>query len=108
MILISRGIINSGQRGFYPLRYAAMEKDQLFVAVGSRIRTLRQAHGFSQEEFAAVAGLDRAYYGSIERGERNVSVRNLVRIAATLGVEVGELFPPIQALSSLINPLQSS
>ena len=93
MILISRGIINRGQTSIQPLRYVAMEKDQLFIAVGTHIRALRQAKGFSQEEFAAVAGLDRAYYGGIERGERNVSVRNLVRIAVTLGVEVGELFP---------------
>ncbi len=77
-----------------------MEKDQLLVAIGARIRALRMAKGFSQEGFAAAAGLDRAYYGGIERGERNVSIRNLVRIAATMGVEIGELFPPIQELSS--------
>ena len=78
-----------------------MEKDQLLIAVGARVRALRKAHGFSQEDFAAAAALDRAYYGGVERGERNVSVRNLVRIAATLGVEVGELFPPIQELAPL-------
>jgi transcriptional regulator with XRE-family HTH domain len=77
-----------------------MEKDQLLVAIGARIRALRMAKGFSHEGFAAAAGLDRAYYGGIERGERNVSIRNLVRIAATMGVEIGELFPPIQELSS--------
>lgn len=81
-----------------------MEKDQLLVAIGAHIRALRIARGFSQEGFAAAAGLDRAYYGGVERGERNVSIRNLVRIATTMDVEVGELFPPIQEIASLITP----
>ena len=81
-----------------------MEKDQLLIVVGQRIRELRKARGFSQENFAAAAGLDRAYYGGVERGERNLSARNVVRIAATLGVEVGELFPRIQELTPLVGP----
>jgi transcriptional regulator with XRE-family HTH domain len=47
----------------------------------------------SQESMAEAAGLDRAYYGGIERGERNVAAVNLVKIACALQVEVGELFP---------------
>ena len=54
--------------------------------------------GYSQEEFAAIAEFDRAYYGAIERGERNVSAINLIRIAKHLKVEVGELFPKIRSL----------
>ena len=57
--------------------------------------------GFSQEGFAAAAGLDRADYGAIERGERNVSALNLIRIALMLDCEVGELFPPIRTLVPL-------
>lgn len=68
------------------------------VALGARIRQIRSAHGFSQEDFAAHAGLDRAYYGGVERGERNVSVLNLIKIAQALQVEVGELFPPLRDL----------
>ena len=56
--------------------------------------TLRKTKGFSQEGFADEAGLDRTYMGG-ERGERNLATLNLIRIAAALGVEVGELFPPI-------------
>lgn len=52
----------------------------------------------SQEEFAALADLDRAYYGGIERGERNVAVLNLIKIAVALGVEVGRLFPTLAVL----------
>ena len=70
-----------------------MEKHPALVALGEQIRKIRQAKGVSQEDFAALAGLSRAYYGSVERGERNVAALNLMRIAATLQVEVGQLFP---------------
>ncbi|RFA24711.1 transcriptional regulator [Alkalilimnicola ehrlichii] len=65
------------------------------------MRALRKARGFSQEAFAAAAGLDRAYYGGVERGERNVAALNLIRIASCLSVEVGELFPPLANLDAL-------
>jgi hypothetical protein len=41
--------------------------------------------------------LGRAYCGGVERGERNIAALNLIRIAATMGVEPGQLFPPIKA-----------
>lgn len=69
------------------------------IKIGQRIRQLRQDRGFSQEDFAAEVGLDRSYMGGIERGERNIAVLNLVRIAKTLGIEVGDLFPAIKSLS---------
>ena len=49
-------------------------------------------------EFAAKAGLDRAYYGAVERGKRNLSARNLIKIAVALNVDVGALFPPTSDL----------
>ena len=70
-----------------------MPKLSKLAAIGGQIRRLRKASGHSQENFAALAGLDRAYYGGIERGERNVAALNLIKIALALGVEVGELFP---------------
>ncbi len=69
------------------------ERHPALVALGQQIRKVRQARHISQEDFAAQAGLGRSYYGSIERGERNVAALNLMRIAAALDVEVGELFP---------------
>jgi transcriptional regulator with XRE-family HTH domain len=78
-----------------------MSKDPLLVALGAKIRTVRQAKGFSQEAFAAEAGLGRSYYGGIERGERNVAALNLVQIATVLGVEVGELFPSLKELRKI-------
>ena len=77
-----------------------MQKQSNLVAIGKRIRKLRKEKGLSQEGFAAEAGLDRAYYGGVERGERNVAALNLIHIAQALKVEVGELFPPIRSLKS--------
>jgi transcriptional regulator with XRE-family HTH domain len=77
-----------------------VEKKQL-LALGRQIRRLREAKKVSQETFAASAGLDRAYYGGIERGERNVAALNLIKIAAALEIEVGELFPKVSALRRL-------
>lgn len=71
-----------------------MRKEAQLAALGSQIRQIRLAKGYAQEEFANEVGLDRSYYGGIERGERNVAALNLIKIARALGVEVGELFPP--------------
>lgn len=69
------------------------DKHPTLVVVGEHIRELRKSKGFSQEGFAAHAGLDRAYYGGVERGERNIAVLNLIKIALAMGVEPGELLP---------------
>ena len=78
------------------------ERQSTLVALGQTIRTVRRQKGFSQEGFAYSAGLDRAYYGAIERGERNVSALNLMRIAVALQVEVGELFPQREVFGPLL------
>ena len=57
------------------------------------------AAGLSQEELAALAGLHRTYIGGIERGERNVAVLSLVKLAHGLGVSVGHLFSDDSASS---------
>ena len=58
---------------------------------GLRLRELRKEQGYSQERFAAACGLDRTYIGGIERGERNVALRNIESIAQTLGISMAEL-----------------
>lgn len=73
-------------------------KHPALVKLGKQIRKLRKEKGFSQEEFAAEAGLDRTYMGGIERGERNIAALNLMRIAKALRVELGELFPLLKNL----------
>ncbi len=58
---------------------------------GLRVRELRKEQGHSQESFAAACQLDRTYIGGIERGERNVALRNIETIAETLGMTLAEL-----------------
>lgn len=72
-----------------------MEKHPNLIKIGKKIREMRKLKGFSQEDFAAEAGLGRTYYGRIERGEQNISIQNLIQIALTLQVEVGELIPSL-------------
>jgi transcriptional regulator with XRE-family HTH domain len=61
------------------------------VLFGKRVRQLRKAKGVSQEAFAHEIKIDRSYYGSIERGERNVSLENICLIAEGLGVPPARL-----------------
>lgn len=68
------------------------------IKIGKRIKAMRKDKGFSQEGFASKADLGRTYYGRVERGEQNISIQNLIQIALTLGVEVGELIPPLRNL----------
>ena len=68
-----------------------MQKRDVLVSFGQRVRDLRSKAGLSQEAFALRCGLDRTYIGGIERGERNVSLRNIEVIAQTLGVSLRSL-----------------
>jgi transcriptional regulator with XRE-family HTH domain len=61
-------------------------------ALGRAIRAARRERGFAQEAFAARAGVDRSYYGAIERGEFNVSLDTIAKIAAGLMLSMSELF----------------
>lgn len=67
-------------------------QEQVKRRFGARLRTLRKARKNSQEAVALRAGLDRSYFGKIERGEVNVSLVNIHRIADALEVGAGELF----------------
>lgn len=69
-----------------------MSADDILVRLGRAIRARREATGLSQEAFGDSIGVNRAYYGDLERGTRNVSVRNLDRVARGLGTTVAALF----------------
>ena len=66
------------------------------VEFGRRVRVLRQQRGLSQERLAELAHVHRTYVGSLERGERNVALHNIVRLAWALRVDPGELVAEIK------------
>lgn len=55
--------------------------------VGQRLRAYRKARGLSQEAFADVVGVHRTYMGAVERGERNLTLRSLERIAGRIDLD---------------------
>lgn len=64
----------------------------VLVDLGQRIRAIREKKGLSQESVALACGLDRSYFGGIERGEHNVAVVNLEKIAIALEMPIKDLF----------------
>lgn len=69
------------------------EERQVLREFGRRVRVARHARGWTQEDLAAEAGLDRTYIGGVERGERNVALLNVNRLALALGEDFGGLLP---------------
>jgi transcriptional regulator with XRE-family HTH domain len=67
------------------------KRRKVATVFGERVRARRHELGLSQEEVAERAGMHFTYVGSVERGERNISLVNIVRLAAALGVDPGEL-----------------
>jgi transcriptional regulator with XRE-family HTH domain len=65
--------------------------DSVLVKFGNRVRELRKKKGLSQEGLALESGLDRSYVGGVERGERNISLENIERLARALSVHPSEL-----------------
>jgi transcriptional regulator with XRE-family HTH domain len=61
------------------------------VEFGQRVRRRREKLGWSQMTLGEQAGLHFTYISSVERGERNISLQNIVRLAAALGVDPGSL-----------------
>jgi transcriptional regulator with XRE-family HTH domain len=67
--------------------YAEMQR-----RFGERLRAIRSAHGYSQEALALASGLDRSYIGGVERGERNISLVNICKLAETLKLTPKDFF----------------
>lgn len=61
------------------------------VLFGRRLAELRRAKGWSQEKLALESGLARSYLGGVERGQRNIALVNICRLAETLGIEAAVL-----------------
>ena len=73
-----------------------MPKNDILIVFGRRVRALRKDAGWSQEEFADEAELDRTYIGGVERGERNLALRNIHRIAQTFDMTIAELMDGVK------------
>lgn len=69
-----------------------MTKNNIQITFGLSVRKERNLKGMTQEELAHLCGLDRTYIGGIERGERNVSLINISKIAFALDKEIKDLF----------------
>ena len=67
------------------------KRSDILERFGERVRELRSDQGYSQESFAHEVGIDRTYIGGVERGERNLALRNIERIANALGVTLSDL-----------------
>ncbi len=70
-------------------------ENSFLLSFGKAIRRLREQAGISQEKLADLAQLDRTYVGGIERGERNISLKNLKKISDALGVKISKVFEAI-------------
>jgi transcriptional regulator with XRE-family HTH domain len=82
MVIYDDSIVPMGKR-----RAAQIQKH-----FGERVRELRKQKGLSQEALALSCELDRSYIGGVERGERNISLLNIQKIADALGISPRELF----------------
>ena len=69
-----------------------MAKAPVKAVFGTAVRSLREDRGYSQEQLAERAGLHRNYVGGVERGERNVSLENIVKLAQALSIRTRDLF----------------
>lgn len=63
--------------------------------LGSRIRDMRKSQRLSQEQLAEVSGLHHTYIGAVERGERNISIKSLLKITNALKIPIGEVFESV-------------
>ena len=82
--------------------------DPILKALGQRIRELRDKRGFSQESFADHCGVHRTFIGTIERGETNLSFRNLAKMAAGLEITIAKLVAGVERRAAKIRPASTS
>ncbi len=68
-----------------------MNKD-ILKAFGNQIRIERNRLGLSQEDFASLVGIHRTYIGVVERGEKNITLKNIQKIATALDIQISQLF----------------
>lgn len=72
-----------------------MNEEQILKSLGEIIRERRKELAYTQEEFAHIAGFERAYYGRVERGIQNVTILNLFKLSSALKCHPEELLEKI-------------
>lgn len=73
-----------------------MDPKKYIRALGEVIRNKRSKLGYSQESFAAEVGLHRTYIGQIERGEKNLTIKNIIKIALTLNLQPSKILREVE------------
>ena len=86
MVLIVRGLQVVARGRIGRVEGHPKGSDDVKLAFGAKVRECRHAKGLSQEGLATACGLDRSYIGGVERGQRNVSLINIYKIAQALAV----------------------
>lgn len=81
---------------------APVASDKALQTLGDRIREARKATGLSQEELALQADIDRSFMGQVERGQRNISVLTLLRVARVLDINLGSLLDGLGGVGSAL------
>lgn len=66
-------------------------KDDILKKFGNKVREERKKKGYSQEKFAEIIGVHRTYVGMVERAEKNITLKNIKKIADALGLKIHEL-----------------
>ena len=67
-------------------------KKEILIKFGNKVRERRAELGLSQEELASRAGVHRTYIGMIERAEKNITLKNINKIATALNMELSDMF----------------
>jgi transcriptional regulator with XRE-family HTH domain len=70
-------------------------RKRILLQFGEKVRAERKSQGLSQEELAAKAGVHRTYIGMVERGEKNITLVNICKIASALNVQASDLLTGI-------------
>lgn len=68
----------------------------ILKAFGNQIKIERNRLGLSQEDFASLAGMHRTYIGIVERGEKNITLKNIQKIANALNIKISKLFMELE------------
>lgn len=68
------------------------EDSEILLRFGKRIKSLRVSRGLSQEKLAELAGFDRTYISMVERGKRNIALKNIYKLANTFDLDLAKFF----------------